>query len=120
MSKKINHWCVVCGKGYHACDSCDEMQSFTPWRKMTDTPEHYKIFLLVKQYNNNLISKAEAKTMLANINISDIDTLKDDVKKVLNEILAEDVAVKKSKKKAVKSEDVETDIITEESDTTEE
>ena len=51
MSKEINHWCVVCGKGYHACDSCNETKSFTPWRALTDSIEHFKIFTVLKDFN---------------------------------------------------------------------
>ena len=71
MSKEINHWCVVCGKGYHACDSCNETKSFTPWRSLTDTIEHFKLFTILKDYNNKLIDKKEAKKMLSNIDLSD-------------------------------------------------
>ena len=113
MAKDINHWCVVCGKGYHACDSCDEIKSFTPWRKLTDTAMHYQVFTVLKEYNNKLISKAEAIEMLSRLDISDKDTYKDSAKKVLDEILSEDKAPRKnSKKKAVtvnESVEVETD-----------
>ena len=63
MSKEINHWCVVCGKGYHACDSCNETKSFTPWRALTDSIEHFKIFTVLKDFNNKLISKKEAREL---------------------------------------------------------
>ena len=123
MAKEINHWCVVCGKGYHACDTCDEIKSFTPWRALTDTSEHYKIFLVLKQFNNKLISKDEAKAMLANIDLTGRETFKESAKNVLDEIFKEEpVARKISKKKSVKTEDVEVDVESvksEESDTEE-
>lgn len=104
MSKKINHWCIICGKGYHACDSCDEIQSFTPWRKLACNPEHYKLYILLKQYNANVITKEEAKSMLANIDLTGMKDFKESTKKVLDEILKEDIPVRKSsKKKAVET-----------------
>ena len=113
MAKNINHWCVVCGNGYHACDSCDEIKSFTPWRKLTDTAMHYQVFTVLKEYNNKLISTAEAIEMLSQLDISDKDTYKDSAKKVLDEILSEDKTPRKnSKKKAAtvnESVEVETD-----------
>lgn len=89
MSKEINHWCVICGKGYHACDSCNEIKSFTSWRSLTDTIEHFKIFTILKDYNNKLISANEAKKLLSGIDLSDTDTFKPSAKKVLDEILRE-------------------------------
>ncbi len=123
MAKEINHWCVVCGKGYHACDTCDEIKSFTPWRALTDTPEHYKLFLVLKQFNNKLIDKDEAKAMLANIDLTGRESFKESAKNVLDEIFKDElVARKTSKKKPVKTEDVEVEVEStksEESDTEE-
>lgn len=123
MAKEINHWCVVCGKGYHACDTCDEIKSFTPWRALTDTPEHYKLFLVLKQFNNKLIDKDEAKAMLANIDLTGRESFKESAKNVLDEIFKDElVARKTSKKKPVKTEDIEVEVEStksEESDTEE-
>lgn len=101
MAEKINHWCVLCGTGYHACDTCDEIKSFVPWRKLTDTVMHYQVFTVLREYVNKLISKAEAKELLSRLDISDRDNYKDSAKKVLDEIFAEDnIARKNSKRKA--------------------
>ena len=100
MSKEINHWCVVCGKGYHACDSCNEIKSFTPWRSLTDSIEHFKIFSVLKDYNNNLIDKNEAKEMLSNIDLSDKDSFKESSKRLIDDIFKEDIVQKATKKKS--------------------
>ena len=100
MSKKINHWCVVCGKGYHACDSCNEIKSFTPWRSLTDSIEHFKIFSVLKDYNNNLIDKNEAKEMLSNVDLSDKDSFKESSKRLIDDIFKEDIVQKVTKKKS--------------------
>ena len=99
MAKEINHWCVVCGKGYHACDSCNETKSFTPWRSLTDSIEHFKIFTVLKDYNNNLIDKKVAKEMLSNVDLSDKDSFKDSSKKLLDDIFKEDIVEPKVSKK---------------------
>lgn len=99
MSNKINHWCVVCGTGYHACDTCDEIKSFTPWRALTDTVEHYQIFLILKQFNNGIIDKEEAKSMLSGLDLSKRDTFKESAKNVLNEIFKEETQTRKSVRK---------------------
>lgn len=95
MSKEINHWCVVCGKGYHACDTCNETKSFTPWRTLTDSIEHFKIFTVLKDYNNKLIDKKKAKELLSNLNLSDKDSFKDSSKKLLYEIFNEEAIERK-------------------------
>jgi hypothetical protein len=99
MSKEINHWCVVCGKGYHACDSCNETKSFTPWRTLTDSIEHFKIFTVLKDFNNKLISKKEARELLSNVDLSDKDSFKDSAKSVLAEIYKDDVVETKTTRK---------------------
>lgn len=88
-NKKINHWCVVCGNGYHACDSCTNTKSFTPWRTLTDTIEHFKIFTILKDFNNGLITKERAKELLSDLDLSGKDNFKDSAKKVLIDIYAE-------------------------------
>ena len=50
MSQELNATCDICGKKYHVCNSCKEIKSFTPWRTVTDTLQHYAIFLALSQY----------------------------------------------------------------------
>ena len=114
MSKEINHWCVVCGKGYHACDSCNEIKSFTPWRSLTDSIEHFKIFTVLKDYNNKLIDKNEAREMLSNVNLSDKDSFKESSKKLIDEIFKEDAVTSKASKKKSFNKTVEDSEIKEE------
>lgn len=101
MAEKINHWCIICGKGYHACDACDEVKTFTPWRRLVDSPEHYQVYLIVRDYGAKLISKAEAKNMLNNTDISDMSSFKDGVRNILTEILREDPVSKRVNKRAL-------------------
>lgn len=87
--KEINHWCVLCGAGYHSCDTCSKEKHFTPWRTLTDTMEHYKIFMVLKNYNNKLISKEEARELLADLNLSGQDSFKESAKNLLADIFSE-------------------------------
>ena len=50
MSQELNATCDICGKKYHICSSCKEVKSFTPWRTVTDTMQHYLIFLALSEY----------------------------------------------------------------------
>lgn len=84
--KEINHWCVLCGTGYHACDTCNKEKTFTPWRTLTDTIEHYKIFTILKDYNNKLIDREKAKELLSGLDLSGKENYKESAKKVLANI----------------------------------
>ena len=87
--RKINHWCVLCGIGYYACDTCNNVKTFTPWRTLTDTIEHFKIFAILRDYNNKIIDRKTAQELLKNLDLSDKENYKDSVKKVLLDIYTE-------------------------------
>lgn len=88
--QKINHRCVVCGEGYHACDTCLEEKTFKPWRTLTDSIDHYKIFMILRNYNNKALSKAEARKMLENVNIDGWQNFRDNCKNVMLEIMEDE------------------------------
>lgn len=86
--RKINHWCVLCGAGYHACDSCEKESAFTPWRTLTDTIDHYQIFMVLRAYHNQEIDMIQAREMLSHLDLSDREQYKASAKKVLADIYA--------------------------------
>ena len=104
MAKEINHWCVLCGKGYHACDSCQEVRLFTPWRALTDSSDHFKVFMTLKNYHNGFISKDEAREFLTQVDISDKDTYKESSRQLINEILKDNNQSRKISKRKIESE----------------
>lgn len=87
MSKEINHFCVLCGKGYHACDSCNDTKAFASWKSLTDTVEHFKIFIILRDFHNGILSKDEAKDKLSEFDLTERSSFKNSAKKVLEEIL---------------------------------
>lgn len=92
MAEKINATCAICGNGYHLCMSCKDMISLTPWKKHTDTSEHYKIYQIIHGYSTKVYTKAEAKAKLKKVDLSDFDTLRDNIKSVITDIMGTDVA----------------------------
>ena len=92
MAEKINATCAICGKGYHLCMSCKDMISLTPWKKHTDTSEHYKIYQIIHGYSTKVYTKAEAKAKLKKVDLSDFDMLRDNIKTVITDIMGTDVA----------------------------
>ncbi len=107
-NNNINAHCSICGKGYYLCQSCKNEKKFKPWRTVTDTIEHYKIYMAIHGYTvtkNKDIAKAE----LQNCDLSDISSFKEEIKKVINEITAEPVKVKPASRVRKNKTDVETE-----------
>lgn len=50
--KQHNHHCIVCGTGYHFCNDCSRIASFTPWRKVACSTECYQAHLAYLEYRD--------------------------------------------------------------------
>lgn len=90
MLQKNNHWCVVCGKGYYACDACDSKRNIAPWRAFTDTAEHFQLFAILRDYNNGVINKAEARELMADMDLSGKEYFREGSRKTIQDILTDD------------------------------
>lgn len=101
---ETNAHCSICGKGYHVCQSCDDMITFKPWRTVVDSIEHYKIYLTISEYANKVITKEEASEQLKKCQIENYKFFLPHIVKVMDEILKEDVQpAKKSTTKKVRT-----------------
>ena len=113
MSAELNAICSICGEKYHVCHSCLEQKSFKPWRVITDTVEHYKIFLVINDFTNKVITKNEAKTKLKACDLSGLDNFVPEIKAVITEITYIGKEDKKSsikKNTSIKEEIIESDM----------
>ena len=88
MSQELNATCDICGKKYHVCNSCKEVKSFTPWRAVTDTMQHYIIFLALSEYTKTK-DKEKAKEELSKCDLSELDTFNENIKTAIKEIMAD-------------------------------
>lgn len=79
--------CSICNKEYEVCNSCKSQKTFKPWRTVTDTIEHYKIYMAVHGYTVSK-NKKKAKDELEKCNLSGIEKFNPEIKKVIKEILA--------------------------------
>lgn len=87
MSEQFNHTCSICGEKYHFCKDCSDASNFTPWRTIVDSIEHYKIFIIINDYTNKNIDKAEAKKQLSERDLTGLDTFVNEIKLVIEDIL---------------------------------
>ncbi|MGN6713770.1 hypothetical protein [Anaerocolumna jejuensis] len=87
MAESFNHTCSICGAGYNACSGCMEVKSYAPWRTIVDNVEHYRIFMVLRDYNNQSIDKCLAREQLMKCNLAGLDGFIPEVKNVIYEIL---------------------------------
>jgi uncharacterized CHY-type Zn-finger protein len=111
MAERNNATCSICGKGYYMCMSCKDTIELHPFKKFTDTAEHYKIFQVVRGFSTGVYTKDEAKEKFKNIDLRDIESFRPHIKKVIEDILKEEKPVIKHVETMVKKEKpiVETD-----------
>lgn len=84
----INAYCSICGEGYHICNSCLEQKSLKPWRTITDTIEHYKIYMAIHGYTLSG-NKEIAKQELQKCDLSGLEKFKPEIRAVIKEIMAD-------------------------------
>lgn len=70
--------------------SCKNSAEFHPFKKFTDTAEHYKIFQIIKGLNTSVYTKEEAKDKLKNVDLSDMDTFRPHIIEIISDILKEE------------------------------
>ena len=99
MAEEINATCAICGKGYHLCLSCKDMIAVAPWKKHTDTSEHYKIYQIIHGLSTGVYTKEEAKSKLEVVDLSDLDMLREDIKVTINDVMKSGVVEKPRFKK---------------------
>lgn len=119
MQEKNNSFCAICNEPYYLCLSCKDKIKLKPYKVHTDTAEHYKIFEVLRGYNLGLLSKEKAKAMLEKVNLSDVETFKENIKEKIDEIMKVEVVEndivektikktnKKFKNKVVSENDIE-------------
>lgn len=107
---KYNATCSICGKPYNMCNSCRH-DSPIIWKKFCDTAEHYKIYQIVHGYTTGLYTDAEAAKRLGNVNLSDLDELRPNIRDIINNIKnnIEKTKKRKASKKTENAEDKDVD-----------
>lgn len=86
MSGKKYYECSICGAKYEACYSCNKKNPSLSWKNVCDTAEHYKIFQIVNGYTAGMYTKEEAANKFKNVDLSDLESLRDNIKDVIKSI----------------------------------
>lgn len=105
MAEKNNASCSICGKEYYMCLACKEHKILYPWKIHTDTSEHYKIYQIIHGYSTGVYDKSEAKSKLQAVDLSDLNSFKNNIKRVIKDIMSDNNVV--SEKVDCKSEEKE-------------
>ena len=87
MAEQNNATCSICGKGYHMCLSCKDQIRLTPWKMHTCSAEHYKVYQIIHGLNTGVYDKAEAKARLENVDTSDMRDFRDNIRKIVKDIM---------------------------------
>lgn len=103
-NKKHNSFCAICGKSYYYCNSCKDTAHLYPYKILTDTSEHYKVFMIIRGYSNGLYTKEETRDKLNNVDISDLETYKENIKDIIKDILKINDKVEVVEEKEAKEE----------------
>lgn len=106
----LNANCSICGKPYHMCYSCKKNDKTLVWKRFCCCPEHYKIYQVVHGYTTGLYTKAEADKKLKNIDTSDVDELRPNIREILVGIMGNDKKVEPVVEGKAESVDVEASV----------
>lgn len=103
--------CLVCGKEFKACNTCNKnIDEKLQWRRVVCCPEHFAYHMPIISYVNGRMSKEDAKAELEYaIKLYGNIEFCDNIKAVVQEILADKKASKKNNN--VKSDVSVSDVI---------
>lgn len=96
MAEKNNATCSICGKEYHLCLSCKDSIQLAPWKRFTDTSEHYKVFQIVKGFSTGVYTKEEARNKFKNVDLEDVESFRPHIRDIVKDILKEPVVEKQT------------------------
>lgn len=106
MADKNNARCTICNKEYERCHSCSDQKYLKPWRSVTDTIEHYKIYLAIHGYTISK-DKERAKKELKKCDLSGLENFNPEIKSVIKAIMTENKKQKTVSKKQVVNTEIE-------------
>lgn len=80
--------CWICDKEYNYCPYCKRYET---WKSKTCSSEHYQIHIILQEFREGVLTKAQAKKKFNNIGIDNdynfsklIPAVARDIKQILN------------------------------------
>lgn len=89
MGEQNNATCSICGSPYYLCLSCKDSIKLHPWKIHCCSPDCYKTFQVVKGYNTGVYTKEEFKSKLKNIDLSNLENYRENIKVLIKDALKE-------------------------------
>lgn len=93
MAEKNNATCSICGNSYHVCRSCSDFIRLQPWKIHCCSSTHFQVFQVVRGFTTGSYNKDEFKSRLKNIDLSDLESYRDNIKAIIKDALKEDEPV---------------------------
>ena len=87
-----NTTCCICGTEYEVCHFCPDVANFIPWRRVCDTSDHYKIYLILSEYDGGILNKSDAleKLKAIGVKLEDCKKFRPHIYKTIKDILGEE------------------------------
>lgn len=93
MAEKNNATCSICGNEYYLCLSCKDKMRLHPYKIHCCSPSHFQVFQVVHGFSTGVYNKDEFKYKLKNIDLSDLDSYREHIKTLIEDVLSEDEIV---------------------------
>jgi hypothetical protein len=99
MAFRNNRKCIACGEKYSYCPNCSGSDRFAPSWKAEFCSESCKdLWLTATKFNMDLLSKADAKSIISALDLKPIDVYAACVQRDYAKIMAEEKKPRKIKK----------------------
>ena len=82
-----NKKCLLCGKEFKFCPTCQQKGPAEAWKNIFDKEECRTIFHLACDYAQNEVDADTAKSILAKCDLSNKDSYKPDIRRFIDNII---------------------------------
>ena len=79
MAGRYKKICYLCGKEYQYCSNCRDYKTQPTWKNMFHDENCHKLFNLSTQFAQGYYTEEEAKKILAECDLTNIDSFREDV-----------------------------------------
>lgn len=103
---QLNKTCLCCSIRYSYCPSCSRADKLAPtWKSEFCSEPCMTLWTTLTKYNMNMFTKAEAKSIISDLDLKPIDAYVACVKRDYDKVMAEDKKPKRGKRIEIKPVD---------------